>query len=84
MKAWVRHSQTLALARYRAKTAYNDLTVAQINNARLIRKRLLLGPLFFRRWSAERWMHRFTTTLPEDPKFYDAVDRAIRGLSPTR
>ena len=81
LKGWVRHAQTLALTRYRAAT-YDDLTVAQINSARLIRKRLLRAPLFRKQQSAERWMHRFTTTLTEDPKFYDVVDRWLRKLSP--
>jgi hypothetical protein len=79
LKAWVRESQTLPLVRYRA-AVYENLTVADINNNKRIRRRLLRP----RAKLAERWMARFTTTLPEDPKWFDAVDRLLRRIAPIK
>jgi hypothetical protein len=43
-----------------------------------IRNRLLFG---FRASSAEQWLHRFTTTLPDDPKLIDFIDRWLRRVA---
>lgn len=79
LKLWVRESQTLALVRYRA-AVYKDLTVAAINNHRYIRRGLLQS----RPGLAERWLARFTTTLPRDPAFLSIVDRWMRRLIPIK
>lgn len=77
LKAWVRQSQTLPLVRYRA-AVYEDRTVADINNNTRIRRRLLRP----RARHAERWLARFTTTLHDDPKWIDAIDRRLRRIAP--
>jgi hypothetical protein len=79
LKVWVRQSQTLAVLRYRAD-AYANLTVAAINNNTYIRRRLLNG------WSpktAQRFLDRLETTLPEDPSLLDSVDRQLRRAAST-